>query len=216
MRIGSDKRSSDAGPRDGGSGDIQSGGEPASDADEFRNAIGRVRRLPEVADVPRPPKPRARVAMREADERAALAESQRADPVREAEAFGDTLAYRRDNVPPQTLRRLKRGEFAIEDEIDLHASSERAAEDLLRRFLAEARDAAHHCVRIVHGKGLHSAQGPVLRGMVERMLNQRADVLAYASPPAVHGGTGAVLVLLARRNARERLPDRSRPGKDEP
>jgi DNA-nicking Smr family endonuclease len=194
MRIRNDKRSSDAGSRDS-----RTGSEPASDADEFRTAIGRVRVLPEVIEVPRAPKPPATVAMREADEREALAESRRADPVREAEAFGDTLAYRRDDVPPQTLHRLKRAEFAIEDEIDLHATSERAAEELLRRFLAEARDAAHHCVRIVHGKGLHSAQGPVLKGMVERMLSQRADVLAYTSAPPAHGGTGAVLVLLARR-----------------
>jgi DNA-nicking Smr family endonuclease len=199
MRIRSDKRSSDAGSRDSRSDGSRLGNEPTSDADEFLSAIGHVRRLPEVADVPRAPKPSPRVAMREADERAALAESRRADPVREAEAFGDALAYRRDDVPLQTLRRLKRAEFAIEDEIDLHASSERAAEDLLRHFLAEARDAAHHCVRIVHGKGRHSTQGPVLKGMVERTLCQCADVLAYGSAPAAHGGTGAVLVLLARR-----------------
>ena len=212
MRIRSDKRSSDASSRDSRSVGIQPASEPANDADEFRAAIGQVRRLPEVADVPRAPKPRATVAMRETDERAALAESRRADPVREAEAFGDTLAYRRDDVPPQTLRRLKRAEFAIEDEIDLHASSERAAEDLLRRFLADARDAEHHCVRIVHGKGLHSMQGPVLKGMVERMLSQRAEVLAYASAPAAHGGTGAVLVLLARRRPGEQRGNRTPAG----
>ncbi len=189
MRIRNGKRFDDALPD----------AEPADDAAEFRAAIGQVRRLPEVANVPRAPKPRATVAMREADEREALAESRRIDPARHAEALGDTVTYRRDDVPPQILRRLKRAEFAIEDEIDLHALGERAAEEVLRRFLAEARDAAHHCVRIVHGKGMHSAQGPVLKGMVERMLNQRADVLAYASAPAAHGGTGAVLVLLAGR-----------------
>ena len=97
-------------------------------------------------------------------------------------------------------------ELVLQDEIDLHASSERVAEDLLRRFLAEARDAAHHCVRIVHGKGLHSPQGPVLKGLVERVLNLRADVLAYASAPPAHGGTGAVLVLLARRRPGEQRP----------
>jgi len=206
------KPSRKVGSRPSRSVETESGNEPVTDTDEFRAAIGQVRRLPEVAAVPRPPKPRARVAMREADERAALAESRRADPLREAEAFGDTLAYRRDDVPPQTLRRLKRAEFAIEDEIDLHASSERAAEELLRRFLAEARDAAHHCVRIVHGKGLHSAQGPVLKGMVERMLNQRVDVLAYASAPAAQGGTGAVLVLLARRRPGEQRGNRTPAG----
>ncbi len=202
MRIRNDKRSGDAGCDTA----------PIDDAAEFRAAIGTVRRLPDVADTPRAPRPRAAAAMRLADERAALAESQHLDVARLAEALGDAVSYRRNEVPPEMLRRLKRAEFAIEDDIDLHASNERAAEDLLRRFLAEARDAAHHCVKIVHGKGFHSAQEPVLKGMVVRVLNQRADVLAYASAPVAHGGTGAVLVLLARRKPGERRPDRSRPG----
>ncbi len=155
----------------------------ASDANEFRAAIGHVRRLPEVADIPRAPKPRAAATMRVADERAALAESQRPDVAQLAGALGDTAAYRRAEVAEQTLRRLKRAEFAIEDELDLHGLNERVAENALRSFLAEARDAAHHCVRIVHGKGLHSAQGPVLKSVVERVLSLRADVLAYASAP---------------------------------
>ena len=169
------------------------------DADLFRAAIGPVRRLPDTPSPPQTPKRPAIVAMREADERAALAESQRGDPAQDADALGDAISYRRDDVPAQTLRRLKRAEFAIEDEIDLHLLRERAAEELLRRFLSVARDTAHHCVRIVHGKGLHSASGPVLKGMVERVLSKRSDVLAYASAPTALGGTGAVLVLLARR-----------------
>ena len=179
---------------------------PDDDIAEFHSAIGRVRRLPDAAPPPRPPQPRANAAMRQADERAALAESRRADPARDAAIIGDTAAYRRPDVPAQTLRRLRRADFAIEDEIDLHALTERAAEDLLRRFLAEARAAAHHCVRIVHGKGLHSAQGPVLKALVERTLSQRADVLAFASAPAALGGTGALLVLLARSKPGELRP----------
>jgi DNA-nicking Smr family endonuclease len=210
MRIRNDKRSSDK---------TQStdhpGGAPMDDAAEFRAAIGPVRRLPEVDAVPRASRPQAVAAMHLADERAALAESQRGDPLHDADSIGDSIAWRRDEVSPQTLRRLKRVEFAIEDEIDLHLLGERAAEDLLRRFLAEARDAAHHCVRIIHGKGLHSPQGPVLKGLVERVLNQRAEVLAYASPPAAHGGTGAVLVLLAKRRPTEQRLDRSRSGSRE-
>ena len=201
MRIRNDKR-----PGAAGHGATRPDTEATTDAAEFRAAIGPVRRLPDVADVPRAPRPRATVAMREADERAALVESQRGDPARDADRIGDCVAWRRDQVSAQTLRRLKRAEFAIEDEIDLHATGERAAEDLPRRFLAEARDAAHYCVRIVHGKGLHSPQGPVLKGLVERVLSQRADVLAYASPPPAHGGTGAVLVLLAKRRPGEQRP----------
>ena len=52
----------------------------------------------------------------------------------------------------------------------------------------------------VHGKGLHSESGvPVLKNLVDRLLRQRADVLAFASAPAAQGGHGAVLVLLNRR-----------------
>ncbi|HTA66559.1 MAG TPA: Smr/MutS family protein, partial [Xanthomonadaceae bacterium] len=131
----------------------------------------------------------------------------RVDPAALSEALGDAVSYRRDEVSQDVLRRLKRAQFAIQDEIDLHLLGERAAEDLLRRFLVHARDAGQHCVRIVHGKGLHSPQGPVLKGMVERTLRQRADVLAYASAPTAHGGTGAVLALLARR-----VPSKRRPG----
>ena len=54
------------------------------------------------------------------------------------------------------------------------------------------------CVRIVHGKGLHSESGvPVLKNLVDRVLRQRADVLAFHSAPGAQGGHGAVLVLLA-------------------
>jgi DNA-nicking Smr family endonuclease len=56
------------------------------------------------------------------------------------------------------------------------------------------------CVRIVHGKGLNSGTGvPVMKNLVDRVLRQRGDVIAFHSAPAAQGGTGAVLVLLAAR-----------------
>lgn len=52
----------------------------------------------------------------------------------------------------------------------------------------------------MHGKGLHSDSGvPVLKNLVDRLLRQRAEVLAYHSAPAAQGGQGAVLVLLGRQ-----------------
>ena len=59
------------------------------------------------------------------------------------------------------------------------------------------------CVRIIHGKGLHGDSGaPVLKNLVDRLLRQRADVLAFHSRRRRQGGTGAVLVLLARCESR--------------
>ena len=75
----------------------------------------------------------------------------------------------------------------------------------MRSALAGARDHGVGCVRIIHGKGMHgsgsiaSRDVPVLKNLVDRLLRQRADVLAFHSAPPAQGGTGAVLVLLAPR-----------------
>src|SRR5690606_21217760 len=116
-------------------------------------------------------------------------------------------AYRRDEVPEKVLKALKRGQYSIGGELDLHQMRAAEAERWLREFLAQSRAGGHACVRIIHGKGLRAAAGgSVLKALVDRMLRQRADVLAYASAPEAMGGTGAVLVLLARKRPGEQGP----------
>jgi len=175
------------------------------DADLFRAAIGPVRRLRESTPPPSAPKPKPRARMAERDEAAARDEFRHALEASLLEA-GDTLSYRRDTLPPRAFQRLRRGELAIQDELDLHGADVRTAEALLRAFIVDAHHRGLGCVRVIHGKGLHGAGlagslaisgAPVLKNLVDRLLRQRADVLAFHSAPATQGGTGAVLVLLA-------------------
>lgn len=174
---------------------------PAPDDDEdaaelFRSAIGPVRRIEAPEALPRrTPAPEPR--QREADEQAALRQMREA-PFRIESP--DLLLYRRPEVAPRVLKRLRRGLYVVQDELDLHRMHAAEAEQALRRFLSEVRRAGFGCVRLIHGKGLHSdsTAGPVLKPLVERMLAQRNDVLAYATAPPAQGGGGAVLVLLAR------------------
>ena len=174
----------------------EDGDEDRDDAALFRDAIGPVRELPARPAPPAAPKPRAKPRMLERDEDDARSEFQRALAADALEA-GDVLSYRRDSVPPRMLQRLGRGQFAVEDEIDLHHAGAAQAESMLRMFLADAKQAGSGCVRIIHGKGLHGGSAaPVLKNLVDRVLRQRADVLAFHSAPAPQGGTGAVLVLL--------------------
>lgn len=169
------------------------------DASLFRDAIGPVRELPPAAAPPARPKPRPSPRMAQRDEAEAAHEFRRALTADALEA-GDALSYRRDSVPPRTLQRLRRGQFSVQDELDLHHSNAASAEALLRAFLVDARHSGHGCVRIVHGKGLHGdSHAPVLKNLVDRLLRHRADVLAFHSAPTAQGGTGAVLVLLAKR-----------------
>ncbi|MFN3841788.1 MAG: Smr/MutS family protein [Rehaibacterium terrae] len=178
----------------------------ADDAALFRDAVGPVRRI-EIAEgsAASRRKPEATPRQRESDEIQALRASRQA-PFEGLDAnLAEPLAYRRPEVPERVLKRLKRGLYAVQDEIDLHRMNAALAETVLREFLRESRARGRHCVRVVHGKGLHSkADGPVLKGLVDRLLSQRADVLAYASAPPAQGGTGAVLVLLARYRPGER------------
>ncbi|MBA2237133.1 MAG: Smr/MutS family protein [Lysobacter sp.] len=172
------------------------------DAELFRAAIGPVRRLPETPVPPAVSRPRPRTRMADLDEANAREEFRHALDLGQLEA-GDPLAYRRDVLPMRAWQRLRRGEIAAQDELDLHGVDVRRAESLLREFLLDAGRRGLGCVRVIHGKGAHGGgvfgtDGlPVLKNLVDRLLRQRADVLAFHSPPSAQGGTGAVLVLLA-------------------
>ncbi len=182
--------------------DIQPEQDDRDDASLFRAAIGadrgKVRALPEATPPPAAPKPKPSAKMARRDEEAAREEF-RHMLVSALEA-GDEMSYRREEITPRVLKKLARGEYAAQEELDLHGLPARTAEALLREFLRDCRAHGLGCVRIVHGKGRNSEERlPVLKNLVDRLLRQRADVLAFHSPPAAQGGTGAVLVLLEKR-----------------
>ena len=167
------------------------------DARLFREAIGEVRRIDPVPLPPATPKPLPRPRMFEADEAAVSSEllDMAFDPA--VLEVGEELSHLRDGYPPRLLRRLKRGQFSVQDELDLHHMNAAAAQASIVAFLAEAHQHGLHCVRIVHGKGLRSkAAGPVLKALTDRLLRRRDDVVAFASARPAQGGTGAVVVLL--------------------
>ena len=163
----------------------------------FRDAIGDVRPLPARPEPPAKAPPPARARLRRADERQVLEESLTLGPGEWLVETGEELLFRRANVPARVLERLRRGEFAVEDQIDLHGLTAALARVALRQFLGEALARRLSCVRVVHGKGLRSGpRGPVLKHAVNAWLRRIDPVLAFASAPRQDGGTGAVYVLL--------------------
>ena len=141
----------------------------------FHEAIGPVRKLAEpVSEAPRAAPPAPRPRSREADEALALQQS-RFDPFAASPLGpGDVLEYLREGHSPRLLRRLKRGHYAVRDEIDLHRMTQAQAESVLREFLNEARREGHGCVRIVHGKGTGT-----LRAAVQQALKKNKYVKKY-------------------------------------
>ena len=113
------------------------------------------------------------------------------------ESAAASLSFRRAGVRDQVMRRLRRGLYPTEDELDLHGLNQTAARDQLAEFIARSRDAGRRCVRVVHGKGYRSgARGPVLKAAVNLWLRRHTDVMAFTSARMIDGGTGAVYVLL--------------------
>ena len=113
-------------------------------------------------------------------------------------ASGEELVFHRAGIQAAVLRKLRRGDYRVQGEIDLHGLNVSEAKQALREFLAQALMRQWRCVRIIHGKGLRSGhRGPVLKGMVGAMLRKIGPVLAYVSARQVDGGTGAVYVLLS-------------------
>jgi len=172
----------------------------AEEAELFRRAMQDVRPMRSSRRIESParrPRPRARFA--HAERAAVLTESLLAPgPLIDAQP-GDELLFRRPGVPEAIFRRLRRGNFRVEAELDLHGLTGPESAAQLALFLKEARARGCRCVRIIHGKGLRSgARGPVLKSTVNTLLRRAEPVLAFASARPAAGGTGATLVLLQR------------------
>jgi DNA-nicking Smr family endonuclease len=175
-------------------------GEEIDDATLFRTAVRGTRPLRPRAVAPlAKPKPRPRARFTRADRAAVLAESlAEPGPFIETQP-GDELLYRQPGVSELTVRKLRRGEFRVEDALDLHGLNAAQASAQLTAFLASALVRELRCVRIIHGKGMRSGpRGPVLKQTVNTLLRRTGRVLAFASARARDGGTGATLVLLGR------------------
>jgi len=145
------------------------------------------------------PKPKAKARFRREDEQAVLSESLEADIDEIETGAGEALRFNRPSVGRRTMRKLTRGNFSVQEEIDLHGMIVPEAKVALREFIKESTRRGHTCVRVVHGKGMGSGnRGPVLKGKVNNWLRRWGEVLAFVSTRQVHGGTGAVYVLLRK------------------
>jgi DNA-nicking Smr family endonuclease len=170
-------------------------------ADElFRNATRDVKPLTVKRAAIATPKPRAAARFTRADQKAVLRESLEAvhDPA--LLETGDELSYRRPGIPDTVLRKLRRGHFSVDAELDLHGLTSPQARSALREFIAYELTRGARCVRVIHGKGLGSGpRGPVLKNVVNIWLRRAEVVVAFGSARPLDGGSGAVYVLLGSR-----------------
>ena len=169
---------------------------PEEDSKLFRQAVEGVKPLPHsrrVQPAVKLPPPLPLQTLR--DEQAALSESL-SDWAPPHES-GDEASFLRQGMSRQILKKLRRGHWVVQDELDLHGHNSDQARTSLVAFLKGSASRGLRCVRIIHGKGLGSKnQEPVLKYKVRAWLTQREEILAYCEARPVDGGSGAMTVLL--------------------
>ena len=125
------------------------------------------------------------------------------DPNTDLEKVGleDNLSYTAPGIQNNVLKKLRKGHFGIDADIDLHGLTSIAAKNQLLGFLNNCITSNYRCVHIVHGKGYRSADSqPVLKNDLNLWLRQHKNVQAFCSAPQSAGGTGALFVLLKVNN----------------
>ncbi|MBU1424515.1 MAG: Smr/MutS family protein [Gammaproteobacteria bacterium] len=165
---------------------------PEQDADLFRQALEGVTPLAppdRIAPVAKPRKPAARK----------LNAPEAVPDNLSDHGAGDTALteYLRPGLNRMTLRKLRHGEWRVQDEIDLHGLNSDAARKLLMEFLHDATQRGLRSVNVIHGKGWRSeGRDGILKVLTRHWLAQHPQVLAFCEAPPQAGGGGAVWVLL--------------------
>ncbi len=165
----------------------------------FELSVGPVTLLPEANRVllqpGRPePEPRQRTLDEQMAWRQALSDDFDVDSLLETD---ETLSFRRPEIAQESVRKLRRGHWALQAQIDLHGLRRDQAREALGQFIHDSARRGLRCVRVVHGKGNGSpGREPVLKARVRRWLVQKQEVLAFVQARASDGGSGALMVLL--------------------
>jgi DNA-nicking Smr family endonuclease len=170
------------------------------DSELFRSSVGEVTMIKhdraELVTRKPPPIPR----QRHADELAVIKSISESPFSGMDVETGDELYFKRPGVQQRVMEKLRRGQFAIEKELDLHGLTVVDAENALKRFLVYCRQNEIRCVRIIHGKGHGSKdKKPVIKNKLNQWLQKNNSILAFCSARPVDGGTGAIYVLLRNR-----------------
>jgi DNA-nicking Smr family endonuclease len=176
-----------------------------ADKNLFTRAIGKVKPLPVHNKAHLPQTPRQPVATQLQKDEAKVIQDSLSDEF-DVSTLLDTdeaLSFRRPSVGPEVTRKLRKGEWSIQREIDLHGLRSDEARLALTNFIREAHKHGIRCVRVVHGKGLGSpGKTPVLKSKVHSWLVQKNQVMAFVQAKPAEGGAGALVVLLTPSEAR--------------
>ena len=174
-----------------------------SDDDLFKKEIGEVKpikrkdKVDTYSQIPKP-KPVAKKFLE--DEKKVLTDSI-SDNFESIDYFlaRDELFYIKTNHSPDIVKKLRNGNWIVEESIDLHGLTSDEAKVALVEFISYCKQRGIRCIRIIHGKGYNSKnKEPVLKNKVKKWLIQKQEVICFVQAPNHDGGGGALITLLEK------------------
>ncbi|MFM2477461.1 DNA endonuclease SmrA [Celerinatantimonas sp. MCCC 1A17872] len=121
----------------------------------------------------------------------------------------DLISYKKSGIQEGVFKKLRLGKYPIGDRIDLHQLRLEQARIQILRFIHQSQLNGHRCVLIIHGKGAKSNPPARMKSYVCHWLPQLEDVLAVHTAQPMHGGYGAIYVLL-RKSLERKIDNQER------
>ncbi len=176
---------------------------PKSDEQIFSDAMKKVQEIKEFRDIPIRHSKRKITAEHKSDMKNREEYRVLEDVVmgRRRINLPDTQEYVEWTNPDyrdDMISELHGGRYSVQDTLDIHGYTFAEAESEVERFIRESLMRGLRCIKIIHGRGLRSPDGPVLKKAVVEWLSRRfrKHVIAFVSARQCDGGLGALYVLL--------------------
>jgi DNA-nicking Smr family endonuclease len=172
--------------------------ESRSDEEIFEEAMSDVREIPAFRKIlPLTPKVYPLPSPRD-DALAVLSRIVKGETRMRISDTAEYISWVRPHIRKDIVEKLHRGDYSVQETIDLHGMTLIEAEEALSIFFREAIQKRLFCVKVIHGRGLRSPQGPVLKEALKRLLHRSFSkwVLAYSTASYCDGGLGATYIVL--------------------
>ena len=172
--------------------------ETKTDDDIFHDAMADVREIKEFRQIPlkKPPKFKL-VPPHKDDSIEELRRIIRGEIKITLSDTGEYIEWIHPGMRKDIARKLHQGYFSVQDSIDLHGLNLIEAEEVFCSFFAGALKKRLFCIKVIHGRGLRSPGGPVLKEALQKWLQGSLRyILAYSTAKSCDGGLGATYIIL--------------------
>jgi len=124
------------------------------------------------------------------------------------EHSSEYIEWTAPTIDIRIAKRLHKGEFSVQEYLDLHGYTVEDALKLCYEFFYKAINEGKKCIAVIHGRGLSSEKGPVVKDAFIKWVKRgpfRRYTLAFATAPRTDGGFGVTYILLKRNKLKRKV-----------